>query len=111
MVEDAETTNCPISRLAAWLDWLGRPGSQQDLHSRYQAFLPGRGGPGRAGYQGERGEDGAVKRAGRLCRGRRAGPWWLGCQGGGWLVGELDSQNKVEGEAIFLYPDLQVPRG
>ena len=103
MVEDAETTNCPTRRLAAWLDWLGRPGSQQELHSRYQAFLPGR-----AGYQVERGEGGAVRRAGRLCRGRRAGPWWQGCQGGGWLVGELDCQDRVEGEAVFLYPDLQV---
>ena len=44
---------------------------------------------------------------GRFSRGEKAGPQWARTRGGGWLVAEVDSEDRPEDtEATFLYPDL-----
>ena len=44
---------------------------------------------------------------GRFSRGEKAGPQWASTRGGGWLVAEVDTEDRARGEeATFLYPDL-----
>jgi hypothetical protein len=39
-------------------------------------------------------------------RGRPVGRGWRGLVGGGWLHGRLDARGELEGEGLYLYPDL-----
>ena len=44
---------------------------------------------------------------GRYSRGVKTGAQWRSCTGGGCLVGEVDTEDRPDGEeVIFLYPDL-----
>ena len=43
---------------------------------------------------------------GRFSHGEKTGPQWVRTRGGGWLVTEVDTEDRARGEATFLYPDL-----
>ena len=51
-------------------------------------------------------DDVGVTMFGRFSRGEKAGPQWVRTRGGGWLVAEVDTEDRAWGEATFLYPDL-----
>ena len=51
-------------------------------------------------------DEAGVTMFGRFSRGEKAGPQWVSTRGGGWLVTEVDTEDRALGEATFLYPDL-----
>ena len=51
-------------------------------------------------------DEAGVTMFGRFSRGEKAGPQWVSTRGGGWLVAEVDTEDRARGEATFLYPDL-----
>ena len=41
-------------------------------------------------------------------QGVKSGSQWIICQGGGFLIGEVDNFDNVDGdEIVYLYPDLK----
>ena len=51
-------------------------------------------------------DEAGVTMFGRFSRGEKTGPQWASTRGGGWLVAEVDTEDRARGEATFLYPDL-----
>ena len=59
------------------------------------------------GYYLELSKDGGLSMMGRYSHGQKTGSHWLVCQGGGFMVSEVDSHDRCHGDhAVFIYPDL-----
>ena len=59
------------------------------------------------GYYLEKDGDGEVIMFGRYHQGIKTGHHWRMCQGGGYLVGEVDSLDNTDGDdVVYIYPDL-----
>ena len=60
------------------------------------------------GYYVEKDDNGNVIMFGRYHHGIKTGHHWRVCQGGGYLVGEVDSFDNTDGDdVVFIYPDLK----
>ena len=65
-----------------------------------------RGGK-RHGFYREMFEDGGMRMVGRYSEGQKVGTHWCWCIGDGYLIGEVDDDDKVHGDhTVYLYPDI-----